>query len=99
MPRRKKKPREMTDKEALRRLFPPEARKEVREEAKKAQKQEEKKDDAAIAAAKAPARHFDRVVIIVLENGDYEEAVQDKNLAALATKGASFSNFHALFHP
>jgi hypothetical protein len=60
---------------------------------------QEKKDDAALAAAKATARHFDRVVIIVLENGDYEEAVQDKNLAALAAKGASFSNFHALFHP
>jgi hypothetical protein len=60
---------------------------------------QEKKDDAALAAAKAPARHFDRVVVIVLENGDYEQATQDKNLAALAAKGASFSNFHALFHP
>jgi len=60
---------------------------------------QEKKDQAAQAAAKSSARHFDRVVIIVLENGDYETAVQDKNLAALAAKGASFSNFHALFHP
>ena len=60
---------------------------------------QEKKDDAAQAAAKSPAHHFDRVVIIVLENGDYEAAVSDKNLSALATKGASFSNFHALFHP
>jgi len=60
---------------------------------------EEKKNDAAQAAAKSNSRHFDRVVIIVLENGDYELAVQDKNLAALAAKGASFSNFHALFHP
>ncbi len=60
---------------------------------------QEKKDDAALAAAKASAHHFDRVVIIVLENGDYETAIQDKNLAALAAHGASFSNFHALFHP
>ena len=60
---------------------------------------QEKKDDAAQAAAKSTAHHFDRVVIIVLENGDYEAAVKDKNLSALATKGASFSNFHALFHP
>ena len=60
---------------------------------------QEKKEDAALAAAKAKAHHFDRVVIIVLENGDYETAVQDKNLSALAAKGASFSNFHALFHP
>src|SRR5258708_15896725 len=60
---------------------------------------QEKKDDAAQAAAKSNAHHFDRVIIIVLENGDYEVAVKDENLAALAAKGASFSNFHALFHP
>jgi hypothetical protein len=34
----------LTDKEALRRLFPAEARKEAREEAEKARKQAEKKD-------------------------------------------------------
>src|SRR4029077_11929768 len=68
-------------------------------QAEAARPAQEKKDDAALAAAKATARHFDRVVIIVLENGDYEAAIQDKNLAALAAKGASFSNFHALFHP
>jgi hypothetical protein len=44
MPRRKKKPRELKDEEALRRLFPPEARKEAREEARKARKQAEEKD-------------------------------------------------------
>jgi hypothetical protein len=66
------------------------------EEAKPAQ---EKIRDASQAAAKSGAHHFDRVVIIVLENGDYEKAVKDKNLADLAVHGASFSNFHALFHP
>jgi hypothetical protein len=60
---------------------------------------QEKKEDAAQAAAKSGAHHFDRVVIVVLENGDYEAAVRDKNLSDLAAKGASFSNFHALFHP
>jgi hypothetical protein len=45
MPRRKKKPRELTDEEALRRLFPPEVRKEARKEAKKAREQAEKKED------------------------------------------------------
>jgi len=60
---------------------------------------EGKKEAAAEAAAKASARHFDRVLIIVLENVDYEVAIQDKNLAALAEHGASFTNFHALFHP
>jgi Phosphoesterase family len=60
---------------------------------------EEKKEEAAQAAANSSAHHFDRVVIIVLENVDYEDAVKDNNLATLAAKGASFSNFHALFHP
>src|SRR5271167_2540009 len=55
---------------------------------------QEKKDEVARASAKSSAHHFDRVVIIVLENGDYETAIKDKNLAALAAQGASFSNFH-----
>jgi Phosphoesterase family len=60
---------------------------------------EKSKDNAAQAAAKPGVHHFDRVVIIVLENGDYEAAIKDPNLADLARHGASFSNFHALFHP
>src|ERR1700747_3496698 len=58
-----------------------------------------KQEEAARAAARAKAHHFDRVVIIVLENTDYERAMQDPNLTALASQGASFTNFHALFHP
>src|SRR3979411_2854228 len=57
------------------------------------------KSPEAQPAAKPNAHHFDRVLVIVLENADYEVAVRDKNLAELATQGASFSNFHALFHP
>ena len=60
---------------------------------------EEKKEEAAKAAARSSAYHFDRVLIIVLENVDYEVASQDKSLQALARQGASFTNFHALFHP
>ena len=60
---------------------------------------EGKKEEAERAAARAPAHHFDRVLIIVLENVDYERAVQDPSLLALAARGASFTNFHALFHP
>lgn len=60
---------------------------------------EGKQEEAARAAARARAHHFDRVVIIVLENVDYELAIQNKDLAALAAMGASFTNFHALFHP
>ena len=58
-----------------------------------------KEDEAARAAARARNHHFDRVLIIVLENTDYERAIQDPSLAALASHGASFTNFHALFHP
>ena len=60
---------------------------------------EEKKEEAAKAAARSSAYHFDRVLIIVLENVDYEVGSQNKDLAALAQHGASFTNFHALFHP
>jgi acid phosphatase len=63
------------------------------------QSPEGKKAEAERAAARAKAHHFDRVVIIVLENVDYEVASQNKDLVALAAKGASFTNFHALFHP
>jgi Phosphoesterase family len=58
-----------------------------------------KQEEAARAAARARAHHFDRVLIIVLENVDYELAIQNKDLQSLASKGASFTNFHALFHP
>jgi hypothetical protein len=58
-----------------------------------------KKEEAERAAARAKAHHFDRVLIIVLENADYEEGLRNKDLAALAQQGASFSNLHALFHP
>ena len=68
-------------------------------QAEAAKPAQEKKDEAAQAAAKSSAHHFDRVMIIVLENGDYEAAIKDNNLAALAAQGASLSNFHALFHP
>jgi len=61
--------------------------------------EEGKKEESARAAARAKAHHFDRVLIIVLENVDYERAIQDPSLQALASQGASFTNFHALFHP
>jgi hypothetical protein len=42
---------------------------------------------------------FERVLIIVLENQDYEDAIADPYLSQLASLGASFKNFHGLFHP
>ena len=44
-------------------------------------------------------KHFDRVLIIVLENQNYGTAMRDPFLAHLAQTGASFSNFKALLHP
>jgi hypothetical protein len=43
MPRRKKRPAELTSEEMLRRLFPKEARQVARKEARKAAEQKEKK--------------------------------------------------------
>ncbi len=55
------------------------------------------------ALAQAPVvsagKHFDRVLIIVLENQNYGSAMKDPFLAQLAEKGANFTNFHALIHP
>ncbi len=42
---------------------------------------------------------FERVLIVVLENQDYATAIAEPVLQALAAQGASFTNFHGLFHP
>ena len=59
--------------------------------------------DLPPASAPAPVvsagKHFDRVLIIVLENQNYSAAMKDPFLAQLAQKGARFSNFRALIHP
>jgi hypothetical protein len=47
----------------------------------------------------APGKHFDRVLIIVLENQGYSAAMSNEFLAKLATKGTSFRNFKNLYHP
>jgi len=47
----------------------------------------------------APGKHFDRVLIIVLENQDYSSAMRNEFFAKLASKGTSFSNFKNLYHP
>jgi len=58
---------------------------------------------AQAETAKSPAlrqgKHFDRVLLIVLENQNYSAAMKDKFLADLARKGTSFSNFKNLYHP
>ncbi|KAI1144670.1 phosphoesterase-domain-containing protein [Hypoxylon sp. FL0543] len=42
---------------------------------------------------------FDRLAIIWLENTDYDMAIGDPNLAWLAKRGITLSNYHALTHP
>ena len=42
---------------------------------------------------------FDRFITIWLENTDYEKAAGDPNLAALASKGITLSNYFAVTHP
>jgi acid phosphatase len=44
-------------------------------------------------------KHFDRALIIGLENQNYSSAMKDPFLAQLAERGAGFSNFRALIHP
>ena len=44
-------------------------------------------------------RHFDHVVIVVLENQGAREALADPNIASLVRGGAWFSNYHGLAHP
>src|ERR1700682_4930905 len=47
----------------------------------------------------APGKHFERVLIIVLENQDFSSAMSNEFLAKLATRGTSFTNFKNLYHP
>ncbi|KAF1990474.1 acid phosphatase phoa [Aulographum hederae CBS 113979] len=64
--------------------------------------------DVAAAAATAITRSptsnvkgkaFDRIAIIWLENTDYDKAAGDPNLAYLAKKGITLSNYHGVTHP
>src|SRR6202158_4304232 len=46
----------------------------------------------------APGKHFDRVLIIVLENQDYRSAMSNEFFSKLASRGTSFTNFKNLYH-
>ena len=47
----------------------------------------------------AADKHFDRVLIIVLENESYISAIKDKYLKQLADEGVEFTDFRAVGHP
>src|ERR1700686_2957494 len=51
-----------------------------------------------IATPAPPPKHFDHVLIVVLENQNYESAIRNDLLKSLAQKGAIFSNFGNLYH-
>ncbi|KAI8336118.1 phosphoesterase family-domain-containing protein [Chlamydoabsidia padenii] len=48
-----------------------------------------------------PGNHFDRVVIVVLANANYDDAIKDSYLSTLAEKhnGLTLTNHKALTHP
>ena len=45
-----------------------------------------------------PPKHFDHVLIVVLENQNYESAIKNDLLKSLAQNGVSFRNFGNLYH-
>jgi len=47
----------------------------------------------------APTKHFERVLIIVMENQDYSSAMSNDFFAKLASQGTCFTNFKNLYHP
>src|SRR5438876_3914703 len=48
---------------------------------------------------KIVGKHFDHVVIVVMENEGTKQALADPNIAAIVKQGAWFSNYHGLAHP
>src|SRR5579872_7235434 len=53
----------------------------------------------ASAGATSSPKHFDHVLIVVLENQAYVAAAKDKYLQELAGQGANFVDFHGVGHP
>jgi len=45
------------------------------------------------------AKHFDHVLVVVLENQAFVAAIKDKYLQQLADEGANFTDFHGVGHP
>ena len=45
------------------------------------------------------SKHFDRVLLIVMENEDYSSVIADPYFKEIADQGVQFTNFHAVAHP
>ena len=57
---------------------------------------------AATGAGQMPAQNgpaFEKVMIVVLENTGFQDAVRQPFMARLAREGALLSNYHAITHP
>ena len=52
-----------------------------------------------VGAGSAQAAPFKKIMIVVLENTDYDEAVTLPFLSQLAKRGALLTNYHAVTHP
>lgn len=52
-----------------------------------------------IDSAQSVGKHFDYVVIVMMENEGAEEALADPYIASLSRTGAWFSSYHAITHP
>jgi Phosphoesterase family len=52
-----------------------------------------------VATLQAPSRHFDHVLVIVLENQAYVNTIKDTYFKQLADQGANFTDFHGVEHP
>jgi hypothetical protein len=53
----------------------------------------------AQSAVSVTGKHFERVLIVVLENQNYASAMKNEYLNALSKEGAAFTNFQGLYHP
>ncbi|MEI6806617.1 MAG: alkaline phosphatase family protein [Myxococcaceae bacterium] len=54
---------------------------------------------SSCAISESPGKLFDHVVIVVLENVDYSDAIKNPYLKSLIPTGALLSNFNAIMHP
>ena len=54
---------------------------------------------AQIDSPKPAGKHFDQIVIVMMENEGTDEALADPYIVSLIRRGAWFSNYHAITHP
>ena len=53
----------------------------------------------SLPRSEAAGGHFKKIMIVVLENEDFQDAIRQPFLAALAQQGATLNNYYAVTHP